>query len=196
MTSEIFVIDTETTTCFNPYYKGHIVEIGVAVVDFDAGTVQNVFSKVVRPSEIDKDAWVFRNTTLTVKEVENGSDMNIVDVVLSEMLCNLPVTSYNVDFDMPMLEEDMPRTAKAIRLSEDIMLAASRVEEIPRRHAGGNCYPRLEAAYNHLCPEDPANINGVEEHRALSDAMVAGYVMLELWRRGMYNIPEDEAIQS
>lgn len=61
-----------------------------------------------------------------------------------------------------------------------------------RRHNDGNCYASLENSYRVLCPDDPAGLNGPEKHRAMSDAAVAGYVLLALIGKGLYpeEVPE------
>ena len=49
-------------------------------------------------------------------------------------------------------------------------------------------YPKLDYAYAKLFPDsDPAGIMGIQDHRALSDAKVASYVMLKLHSEGLYS---------
>ncbi|MBQ2485552.1 MAG: hypothetical protein II518_00630, partial [Candidatus Methanomethylophilus sp.] len=49
-------------------------------------------------------------------------------------------------------------------------------------------YPKLDYAYEHILQgEDPAGINGVQDHRALSDARVASHLMLRMYDDGCYD---------
>ena len=69
------------------------------------------------------------------------------------------------------------------------MLAATDYMEIPSSY-GGYKWPKLEEAYHALCPGDPAGIAKGQDHRALSDAIAAGYVAIELHRLGFYLNPD------
>ena len=191
--NEIYVIDTETS---NTGFKdgkpvgGHIVEIGVAKVNLDSMTVKQLYGFIVRDETADKEAWVFKNTSLSYDEVMNGHERGEVAKMLGNKLAGERVTAYNIAFDHYMLEQDMPYINDCVSWTEDIMVQAAMVEEIPRKHAGGDCYPRAEAAYNYLCPSDPCRLHGHELHRAVYDAEMEGYILLELYKRGLWGNDE------
>ena len=46
---------------------------------------------------------------------------------------------------------------------------------------------KLDYAYSKIVDGDPAGIHGHQDHRALSDARMASYVMIELQRAGLYH---------
>ena len=189
MNNTVYVLDTETS---NTGWKdgrpkdGHIVEIGIAQVDLDAMTVKQLYGYIVRDETADRKAWVFNNTTLDYDEVLNGHDRSMISRMLAKQFAGESFTSYNIEFDRYMLQQDMPLFNDCIHWEQDIMERASLVSEIPRKHAGGNCYPRAEAAYNYLCPDDPCHLNGNELHRASADAEMEGYILLELFKRGLW----------
>lgn len=186
---EIYVIDTETS---NTGWKdgrpkdGHIVEIGVAVVNLESRTVKPLYGYIVRDETADKDAWVFKNTSLSYDEVMNGHESSEVAKMLGNKLAGEQVTAFNEAFDHYMIEQDMPYINDCVHWTNDIMIEAAKVAEIPRKHAGGDCYPRAEAAYNYLCPEDPCRLNGHELHRAVYDAEMEGHILLALYERGLW----------
>ena len=185
----VYVLDTETSTVAwsDGVPDGHIVEIGVARVDLDELKVEPLFGTIVRDAKASKNAWVFRNTTLTREEVlEKGNEPDEVANTLGRMLLGCEVTSYNIAFDKMMLERDMPMLAESFHWGQDIMIQASLVEEIPRTHGGSDRWPRAEASYNYLCPDDPCNLKGHEMHRAIADAEMEGYILLELFVRGLW----------
>ena len=187
--TDILVIDTETTT---RYFNceggpdGNIVEIGVARVNLESRRVYPELSMIVN-APADGDEWVFQNTSLTVEDVENGYFAPEVDTILCRMIRHRPVAFYNKTFDCHMIDRDLGKTALAICLVAkiDLMEIAAKIEGIPRRHAGENVYPKAIAAYEYLCPDDPCRLNGVEEHRALSDAVMEGHILLALDERGL-----------
>lgn len=190
---KVYVIDTETTTTsFAPVPNGHVVEIGVAEVDLYEGSVTPFYESILTVTKmvkgrkkIDPNAWVFQNTDLTVEQVENGKDPRETSQHLASLLRDKEATAFNQRFDRIMLERDLPELCGAVRWGQDLMECADVIEEIPRARKR-SCYPNAENTYNHLCRGDPACINGKEEHRALSDAMMEGHILLELHRRGLY----------
>lgn len=193
MNNTVYVIDTETS---NTGWKdgkpkdGHIVEVGIAQVDLDAMSVKQLYGYIIRDETADRNAWVFKNTTLDYDEVMNGHDRSMISRMLAREFAGQFFTSYNIEFDRYMLNQDMPLFNECIHWGQDIMVQASRVSEIPRRHAGGDCYPRAEAAYNYLCPDDPCHLNGHELHRAVNDAEMEGYILLELWKRQLWGMDQ------
>ena len=72
-----------------------------------------------------------------------------------------------------------------IRRMPDIMEATAENFEEPSPFSGYR-RPKLDRAYRELCPQNPAGISKGQEHRALSDAVAAGYVLLALYVRGFY----------
>ena len=45
---------------------------------------------------------------------------------------------------------------------------------------------KLDYAYSTITEGDPAGIDGAQTHRALSDARMASYLMIRMFRNGTY----------
>lgn len=160
-------------------------------VDLEEQRIIPCYHSVIRDPKADPGAWVFNNTTLKKEMVDAGKDPEVVSKHLSKVLEGCEVTAFNTRFDRMMIERDMKDLSKVIRWGECLMLDASKISKIPRKHANSNSYPTAQDTYNHLCPDDPAGINGIEEHRAQSDAYMESFILLELYDNGFYNpLPE------
>lgn len=185
----IYVIDTETSTTSwkDGIPDGHIVEIGIAKVNLDKQTVIPFFQSVINDPEADPDAWVFKHTDLSFEEVQKGVSPDIIARYLSSQLEGQEVTSFNEAFDHGMIDRDMPFINDKVRWGQCLMIQAAEIEEIPRNHAGTGLYPTAEATYNYLCPKDPCHLNGKEKHRALADATMEGYILVELYLNDLYH---------
>lgn len=185
--SKVWVIDTEVSnTTFKPEPNGHIVEFGAVQVDLETRTIGNSYSAVVKDPFADESAWVFQNTTLSYGDMlVKGVTPSSLDRFMSHVIKD-EVTSYNIAFDRLLIRRDMPILSGKLRWGEDIMLAASKVAAIPRRHAGERHYPTALASYNYLCPDDPCFLFGEEEHRALADAQMEAHILLRLYDLGLW----------
>ena len=173
--TEIYVLDTETTGLDGRAYGDVIVEIGIARVDLEKRKVYPEFGCLVKQklTEEQKDAWVFKNTDLTSEEVENSpwTVEEIRHVLLRYE--DKVFTAYNVTFDFDSFLNQAPWFFRP-RLAPCIM------EECAEKYNKGRWF-KAQEAYNMLCPDNPARVpNGKEEHRALSDAILEGYILLRL----------------
>lgn len=189
---EIYVLDTETTGL-----KGApldvVVDIGITKVDIAEGKVEDVYSSVLG-YDVDKwddyrrNAWIFENTDMTLDMVREAPPAERVMRDVSNILKDKAVTAYNVGYDMKkFLYLDPWCLNGTFRECYDIMLAATDVCKIPSEYYGRKYrYPKLDYAYAHIVDGDPAGIHGVQDHRALSDARMASYLMIELYRSGDY----------
>ena len=188
----IYVIDTETTG-LDGYFAGDlVVDIGICEVKIESGTVIDVYSSVVGYdisawTEEQKHSWIFENTDLTVEAVAGAPSMKDVVASVSEILSGKKVTSYNVGFDFDkFLNFPLWELRKISTIAPDIMLVAANYCKIPGYYDQYK-WPKLTEAYSALVPGDLAGINGKQDHRALSDARMASYVMLALYEKGLYS---------
>lgn len=138
----------------------------------------------------DPDAWVFRNTDLTVMDVVKGVNAELFGRYMAKRLRNQTVTAYNIEFDRLMIQRDMPAINDTVEWGPCLMERSSMIGDIPRRHAGKNRYPTAEATYNYLCPDDPCDLYGHEMHRALDDARMEAHILLRLHERGLFSVGE------
>ncbi len=191
----IYVIDTETTG-LSGYPEDLVIEIGIAEVDTDAFTVEPAFESLVGYDTDQwcdrwKESWIFSHSTLNLKDLKTAPKLKDVVDQVRYMLVGENVTSYNMPFDFKKYLDRKPWNLRNIGCVKmpDIMEAAADYFKEPSPF-GGYRWPRLERAYKVLCKDDPAGINNKQEHRALSDAIAAGYVLLALYKAGTYKIDE------
>ncbi len=190
---DIYVLDTETTG-LKGAPKDVIVDIAVCKVNLQEGTVDPVYSSVVgqdtsKWDDYKRNAWIFNNTDMTLEMVDSAPPFEQVRSEVSDLLCNKSVTSYNTGYDMKMFLYQKPWDFKGLfRLRTDVMEAAMYVCKLPSQFYGIEYrYPKLEYAYMEITKGDPANIKGVQDHRALSDAVVASHLMIQMYRDGTYS---------
>ena len=193
----IYVIDTETTG-LNGYPEDLVIEIGVAEVDTDEFTVEPAFESLVGYDTDQwcdrwKESWIFSHSTLNLKDLKNAPRLKDVVDQVRYLLVGENVTSYNMPFDFRKYLDRKPWYLKKYGCVKmpDIMEAAADYFKEPSPF-GGYRWPRLERTYRALCKDDPAGINNKQEHRALSDAIAAGYVLLALYKAGTYKIEQKE----
>lgn len=184
--TQIFVLDTETTGLAGAP-DDLVVDIGIVSADLKTGDIEPVFSTPVGYSESmirkHEGAWVFNNTDLNFWQVLKAPGVYKVASRVSELLTGELVTSYNTEFDLDRFLYRDPWNLKNLCFECNcIMTSAWRA--FPNLGRNG-FYPKLQVAYDALCPGDPMNV-GKQRHRALSDAVMAAHVMMELHKRGKY----------
>jgi len=189
---EIYVLDTETTGLFGAP-KDVVVDIGITKTSLRKGTVEDVYSSVLgydvdQWDDYRRNAWIFQNTDMTLDMVSEAPPaMHVIEDV-RRILRNKVVTSYNIGYDMSKFLYLEPwNLAGTFKECTDIMKAATPVCKLPSEYYGREYrYPKLDYAYEHIVDGDPAGIDGVQDHRALSDARMASYVMIQMFRDGSY----------
>ena len=186
----IYVLDTETTG-LNGHPSDLVVDIAICRVDPKKGTVDNVYSSVVgydtdNWTEDRRNSWIFLNTDLTVDEVSKAPPVKKVAEDVARILKDKYVTAFNTGFDLnKFLYREPWNLQKVIRESRCIMLASKNVCKLPGLYDDYK-WPRLDQAYSMIVKGDPANIHGEQTHRALSDTVMASYVLIEMFRNGQY----------
>lgn len=190
--SVIYVLDTETTG-FDGYPNDVVVDIGIATADLKTGEVKDVYSSIVGYdisvwSKEKKKSWIFENSSLTLDEVAKAPPIKRVSNEVNEILKGHCVTSYNTGFDLNkfLYSEPWNLDGKIIECT-DIMKAAMNVCRIQSPMHEGYKFPKLIEAYHKMCPDDPENLCGTQDHRALSDARVASHVLLSMHNEGLYD---------
>lgn len=175
MIRDLYVIDLETTH-LEPW-AGHIVEVGICRVDLGRRCVFPEYGRIVNVDldEDEKKAWVFQNTDLTPDDVEQSPyGWPIIAFELQRLMMHGVFTSYNQSFDFGWLEQYgiMPD------FTADIMDMVT--DDYGRRLSA-------QAAYRYYCPDNPARLpQSTEDHRALSDAVMESYILLEMCKSGIY----------
>ncbi|MDR1955175.1 MAG: 3'-5' exonuclease [Candidatus Methanoplasma sp.] len=190
--NEVYVIDTETTG-LDGGPRDLVVDIGICSVDLDKGVVKSVYGSVVGYDVTEwgdqrTKAWIFENSDLTLDKVAAAPPLFKVKEEVTGLLRGKTATSYNVPFDMDkFLFREPWRLRGTFNVCTDIMKAAMEVCKLPSELYGVSYrFPKLDHAYKTILDSDPAGIGDGQDHRALSDARMASYVMLEMYRNGNY----------
>jgi len=196
----ILVLDIETTG-LNGYEKGDkLLSVGIVRLDLKTMKLYPVFYSAVWQylDEKDRECWLFRNGHMDPEEVTNSIFGKVSAAeIIADIIEDEFVTTYNTAFDLDaFLDPWMDKVASVAKLyyrAPCIMKACTQVPEIPRTmHEDGTEWPSLSASYNTLCQQRIAQRRTpLHQHNALDDAIMAGEVLLELIRRGLYD-PERE----
>ncbi len=188
----VLVLDTETTG-LKGAPRDLVVDVGICKVSLTDGTVEDLYSSVLGydTSEWDdylRNAWIFENTDMTLDMVEEAPRALDVIADVRRILRKQAVTAYNTGYDFGKFLYEEPWSMRGWFVEcMDIMKAAKDVCKIPSEYYGCDYkYPKLDYAYAQIVEGDPAGIHGVQDHRALSDARMASYLMLALNRSGRY----------
>lgn len=173
---KIAVVDIETTG-LSPTTDS-IVEVGVATLDSETGSIVECYHTICRDSkfsEKQKQSWVFQNTSLLFEDVSKAP-------LFSDILSDLQnvidkhdaTTAYNKQFDFGFLK------ASGLKIPREYgcpMLAATPICKLPKKGGyGGYKWPKVEEAWKHFFP----NEEYVELHRGLDDAMHEAKILYEL----------------
>ncbi|MCL2786573.1 MAG: 3'-5' exonuclease [Methanomassiliicoccaceae archaeon] len=188
--TEVFVVDTETTG-LDGAPKDKIVDIAICKVTLGGDKVEEVYSSVVGHdvsgwNERLRHAWIFENTDLTLEMVAEAPSEKDVIADITRILGNRNVTSFNIAFDLDkfLYREPWSLRGKFIPF-RCVMIASRDVCKLPGLYEEYK-WPKLEEAYRMIVKGDPADIHGKQSHRALSDAVMASHILLELHRTGNY----------
>ncbi len=191
---DIYVLDTETTG-LKGAPEDVVVDIGICKVNLAKGSVEPVYEEVVGYdvsgwNEYRRNAWIFENTDMTLEMVAAGKPAAEVIEDVCEILKGKKVTSFNVEYDMDKFLYLPPWSLKGVFTEEtDIMKAATPVCKQPSQYYGRQYkYPKLDFAYEFITKGDPAEIHGKQDHRALSDAIMAAHVMIQMYRNKDYRL--------
>ena len=188
--TEVYVVDTETTGLLGAP-KDKIVDIAVCKVTLGDDKVENVYSSVVGHDTRKWDdelrrSWIFENTDMTLEMVDKAPPEAQVVKDISKILGGANVTSFNFQFDFDKFLYKEPWSLRPnVVPFRCVMLASKDVCRIPGLYEDYK-WPKLDEAYRIIVKGDPAGISGVQAHRALSDAIMASHILLELHRTGNY----------
>lgn len=199
-TDNVLVLDIETTG-LNGYEKGDkVLSVGIVRLDLKAMNLYPVFYTAIYQDLDEKDCecWLFKNGHMDPEEATNSPFGEVCAAeIIADIIEDEFVTTYNTAFDLDaFLDPWMDKVASVAKLylrAPCIMKACTQVPEIPRTmHEDGTEWPSLSASYNILCQQRIAQRRTpLHQHNALDDAIMAGEVLMELIRRGLYD-PERE----
>ena len=176
MATKITVVDIETSH-LSPKY-GNILEIGIVTADLDAGKIEEVFNSLIKENDtFNRDAWIFKNSNLKPEEIDDAPSLESMREEIQEIFDKYPVTAFNSQFDYKFLKDRnfiIKNEAPCIMHKSSELLTplckSGRISEVQ--------------TYKTLF-ENP---NYIEKHRAVDDAYEEAEIMLELHKRGAYDI--------
>lgn len=195
----VYVVSTITTGLYG-YPLDEVIDIGIAVADLTRGKVELVYSSAVRydpdRAMIDPEyVWAFGHTDLTEDDVMNAPSAEEVSKDVRRILKGKHVTSYNPEFDFDKFLYHEPWSLEGVFTeTEGLMEMADCIDEIPRtirdRDTGWRSYPKLDAAYATLCPNDPLKLKENRVMRASTNALMGAHIYFPL---DLYPILGDES---
>ncbi|MHA1340001.1 MAG: 3'-5' exonuclease [Promethearchaeota archaeon] len=179
---EIAVLDIETTALYPS--DGMIVEIGICKLDIDTGNIEKLFNKIVREDRpIDCNAWIFKNSDLSVEEVEKAEMLNSKNIrkEIQDILDKYPATAYNKGFDFGWLKS---RGFNIKELPCPMLVAKDILKIRFENDYSYNDYkwPSVQESWDYFFP----NSNYIEKHRAYDDAEHEAMIVYELYKRGSW----------
>ncbi len=177
MRNQIFVLDTETTGLGGIDAGDKILEIGIARVDLVRENVYPEYSRIIHYDDLsmkEMGSWVFQHTDLDPGDVlDSPWELDQVRQDL-ERYKGKVFTAYNADFDFGLYLNKSPWNFKPL-------LAPCIMKEYAAIFGQDGHWCKAQEAYDRLCPENPAQLpDGIEQHRALSDAVCEGHILLGL----------------
>lgn len=184
---KILVVDIETTGFLQA--GGKIVEVGIVELDLSNGDKKIIFDEVTHEKGITREevekSWIVNNSTLTVEDVRMSTPLHKLKPQIQEILNSyeLGATAFNNVFDFGFLEDrgftfplklDCP-----MKLSTDIC-------KIPSPRGFGYKWPKVEEAHLFFF----GDVGYVEAHRGADDAFHEADIVYELYKRGVFKLPE------
>jgi len=178
---KIGIIDIETAGWLRE--NGVIVEIGIVSLDTETGQIDPIFSSTCREKHLrakHRNAWIFKNSDLTVEEVRTAPDLPEILPLVQEHIDALDaLTAFNKSFDFNFLRN------RGLIIEKEwpcAMRIAAPVCKIPYKNGkAGNKWPTVEEAWNHFFPGRPY----IEAHRGFDDALHEAEIVYELHKLGL-----------
>lgn len=177
-------------------YGDLVLDIGICEISLSKGTVKDVYSSVVGYDteiwgEEKRHSWIFENSDLKIEDVARAPRLSKVIREVTDLLKGAWVTSYNVQYDLDKFLYMFPWCLKGqFREVRDPMFSAQAICKLKSQYyeVSEYRYPKLDYSYKTILEgEDPAGIEGVQDHRALSDARMASHLLLKMYRDGQYD---------
>jgi DNA polymerase III epsilon subunit-like protein len=167
--TKILVLDIETTD-INPQV-GMICEIAVVILDLKTKKIEVVINEIIKEHDrFDKNAWIFQNSDLTVKDVmEKGIPLENIREKLQHCFNIYRTCAYSSNFDFSFLESRNFRIPNKLK---DPMFIATNILKI--RNSKGFKYPKVTECMKYY------KIEGKEPHRALGDVYIEAEIILKM----------------
>ncbi len=163
------------------------------MVDIEEKSVKEVYQSIVG-YEVNswdyrkRNAWIFRNSNLTLDRVKNAKPLKLVVKEVRELVRDTLITSYNVEYDFTKFLCCSPWNLDEFvhDICNCIMIASAAICQLPGFYQKYK-WPRLDIAYRTICKNNPVKIE-TQTHRAMDDALLSAYVLVELIKTNNYEL--------
>lgn len=169
---KLLVLDLETDG-LNP--PSNILEVGIVSLNCNL-EIKDEFSCLIKGKDIDPNAWIFRNSSLTLKEVMDfGKEWRCVHRKIQGFLSKHTATAYNQGFDFKFLRFYDIEIKKP---GPDPMPIMTDVLKIPFNSYKYK-WPSVQECLDYF------GINEREPHRALDDARLEAQIIKKMIKSGL-----------
>jgi len=191
---KISIVDIETSGLEPSIHK--ILEVGIALLDLDNGSIKTTYDSVVGwpPCPYLAEAWVFKNSTITYDEVlEAPKWEDQKDAIAKALNLGDLVTAYNKKFDITFLAAHGISIPGTIQAPCPMLRATPLLKLTPKSAyyaAQPNTWkwPSVTECTNFLFPDE----DFVEAHRGADDARAEARIVNELYNRKLMGNKNDE----
>ena len=186
MKNKILIHDVETTD-FSPK-NGCLVELGISSLDLDTGEITLLFDSPIKDPRLtikDREAWIFKNSNLTVEIVRNAPSIEDVREEIQSILNDYTkgCTAFNLPFDQSWMKS---RGFTYPKLLDDPMRILAPIMQLPYPNRSGlGKFPSVTEATKFLFPD---KVDYVEAHRGGSDSVDEAEIVWEMIKRGIYKV--------
>lgn len=194
---KIYIVDLEATS--NKFEDAKILELSIFCVELPNLVYKEVFYSLVNRKDLEeseKNKWIFKKDKLTLDDLDKGKSLDYLSNKLVELLDNGAITSFNNDFDLRLLNKELlnEKEISLLRLP-CIMETATKFCKVPatkkqRQYSTSKnqLYKtvKLDEAYKLITGKNIFQT----PHRASEDAMIATEIIIELIRKGEYDLSE------
>ena len=184
---KILVLDIETTGFSSD--TDAIVEIGMVLVDTKTNEMEIVFDEIVKEPKFNpikhKNAWVFKNSTLTPEIIEKGNSLDSYKQTIQKLFDKYPMTAFNKSFDIRFM------TAVGFKMNDIkcLMKSSANVVKETRKDGKFKAKVSVESVYNKFFRKNTDNVY-IEKHRAGQDAIDEAEILLHLVKLKKENVTE------
>lgn len=180
---KILIIDIETTGFLRE--GGSIVEIGAVELDLQTGKIEKVFDSLCKEDILTakhREAWIFKNSNLTVEAVRNAPSFAKVAWEFQRVVNKYPLgaTAFNRSFDFDFLQNRGIIFPKSLPCP---MLLSTDICKLPGR-MGSYKWPKVEEAFSFLFPD----VEYKELHRGADDAFHEAAIVYKLFTMGIFKV--------
>ncbi len=187
MNTKILILDIETTGFLKQ--GGLIVEIGITELCTLTGVAKVIYNQVCKeegmsPEHADKPyGWIFDNSDLTMFEVNNGANFELVKREVQEIINSYPlgITAFNKKFDFDFLKD------RGFIINNELpclMHSCTHVVKIKNKGRKGYKWPSVQEAFNYFYPD----VDYVEKHRGGDDSLHEAMIASKLIELGIIKL--------